>query len=152
MACIIIIQRERRGASKNLRYVSPDHGAILATKPPCEYGSKCIRQNPQHFLDMSHPPKRDGNAASNTASNTKPACQHVPKKHTLGEHIRETELWRHNKKGPPLVNIACPFGDGTACSNPNCEFLHEGQECLFGNRCNMKKNGKYCWGKHPRDS
>ena len=122
-------------------------GATSKSKPICKFGAACYRENLQHFQDESHPDGHIGGATRAIA----PPCQYVPKKHTLGEHISGTKLWRHNKKGPPLCNIACPFGDGTACSNSHCGLLHEGQQCKDGNNCNPG-HGNYCWGKHPRDS
>ena len=111
-------------------------GATLAIAPPmCPFGKACYRKNPQHFLEESHPTIHTG------------ATRAI--KHTLGLRTGN-ETWDHRHKGPPLYHKECPNRNGSVCSNPNCAFQHEWQDCKFGDKCDKMMG--YCCGKHPRDS
>ena len=132
----IIVCVTRRGKSR--------YGATSDSKPKCPYGSECYRQNPQHFLEVSHPDGRTGatraikmcHPPGRTASNSSPS--------------HRGKMYDHRNK-VAQCNIHCNSGDGSACPDPNCPYLHEWQKCKYGTRCNYIRNPrskKYCWGTH----
>ena len=61
------------------------------TKPPCKYGSRCYRKNPEHLRQYSHPITLPPTATASTSSISEHATPASP---TLmqAEHVSKLEM------------------------------------------------------------
>lgn len=58
-------------------------------KEPCKYGAACYRQNPLHFEQFSHPPKRELNTSADEGSSSSSS---TPNKKIKGNEQTKSEV------------------------------------------------------------
>jgi hypothetical protein len=99
---------------------------------PCKYGSNCNRQNPQHFIEFSHPPLpvRPGPVANTVQPGQPPKISRIPP----ASAANNTQA---------ITKIACKYGIN--CEQGNSEhyekFSHPKGPCSQGAQCASHKNG-----------